>query len=244
MIWKYHRVEISDLQSNWMCVFTFEMMKNQKKTQAGPLKSGPTKKPVWNCWMIRKSQPRSSTSIIRDSLKFCCNILLIRCSKPMSFHDLITSYTRELSCLLFIILFCTERGIYTRIIYVYVQYFEELKKRITMMWVLKLKNRVQILNFRVLPKTDWICRVCICVWPGRGGGRDLGWFPVHCPEWSSFLWPFLRWVTAFLVPILAMRTSILLRRYNVNLNPNPNSVFCSNSNKVSLVVHIAVSVLQ
>jgi hypothetical protein len=42
-------------------------------------------------------------------------------------------------------------------------------------------------------------------------------------------------------PFLA---SILLRRYNVNLNPNPNSVFCSNPNKVSLVVHIAVSVLK
>jgi hypothetical protein len=38
--------------------------------------------------------------------------------------------------------------------------------------------------------------------------------------------------------------SILLRRYNVNLNPNPNSVFCSNPNKVSLVVHIAVSVFH
>jgi hypothetical protein len=54
---------------------------------------------------------------------------------------------------------------------------------------------------------------------------------------------------ALFVAFFAVRDGLLgsnpgIRRYNVNLNPNPNSVFCSNPNKVSLVVHIAVSVLQ
>jgi hypothetical protein len=104
-----------------------------------------------------------------------------------------------------------------------------------------IKNRVKILNFRVLPKTAEFVYVY-----GQGGEVVGICDGSRCTALSEALFVALFAMgDGILGSNPGMRTSILLRRYNVNVNPNPISVFCSSPNKVSLVVvHIAASVFH